>query len=94
MSIAKAIAEVIRFKDIGDEFSLIWLTEQVSALRGKWTTDGSVSRYLRWWNEGRFDHLLPFRWEVVRAGRYRISWMQQKQGVFIGVERGNGIYLF
>lgn len=72
MSIAKAIGMALDGKRVGDTFSIIALAEKVTFYRGKWTTDGSVSRYLRWWNQGVYDHILVLRWEVVSPGVCRI----------------------
>ena len=56
-----------------DMFSLIRLTEFVCEYRGKWVTDGSVSRELRRFNE-ETPHLgWVLKWEVVKGGVYRIK---------------------
>jgi len=72
MRVKDAILEVLRWKNVGDTISLIDMTQKVGDLLGKYVTDGTVSRYLRWFNEGKFDKDMVVRYEVVRHGRYRI----------------------
>jgi hypothetical protein len=73
MTICEAIIEAIKGYGNGDTFSLIELTELIGYIRGKLTTDGSVSRRLREFNSGKYDklgHIL--RWQVERGGVYKI----------------------
>lgn len=108
MRIRTAILTALENYKVGDKFSLIGLTEKVVFYRGKWTTDGTVSRYLRWFNEGNFDKYgVIFRWEVVRAGVYKITKKEKVQSPqnnteqsfssqyqFKPVERNGEFYLF
>jgi len=76
MTVDEAIMEVVKKMEPGDTFSLLWLTEQVKKIRGHIVTDGTVSRILRYFNEGRYDnkpYSVSFRYEVVRKGVYRIT---------------------
>jgi hypothetical protein len=57
---------------IGGKFGLIELTDIVSRYRTKWTTDGTVSRRLREFNESLCKHGWVLKWEVVSSGVYRI----------------------
>lgn len=73
MTVREAILKALESYKIGDVFSLLSLTEKVEFYRGKWVTDGTVSRYLRWFNEGVFDRYgIIFRWKVIKPGVYRI----------------------
>ena len=109
MTVREAILKALENYRVGDTFSLIGLTEKVEFYRNKWVTDGTVSRYLRWFNEGEFDHYgVIFRWEVVKAGVYRItrkekvevnsgqssSGSQDFSYQFKPVERDGELYLF
>jgi hypothetical protein len=74
-AIIKALYE--KFKGCGDHvigqtFGLIELTDIVSRYRTKWTTDGTVSRRLREFNESLCKGKWVLKWEVVSSGVYRI----------------------
>jgi len=83
MNVREAILEALKFKSEGDIFSLLDLTKQVSELLGRWITDGTISRYLRFFNEGFFDrHGIIFRYEVVKNGVYRIIQKENLKKVY------------
>jgi len=83
MNVREAILEALKFKSEGDIFSLLDLTRQVSEIRKKWTTDGTVSRYLRFFNEGFFDKYgVVLRYDVVKNGVYRIIQKENLKKVY------------